>query len=104
MRVMIGLALRLGTRLRQVFSQFTSIGTMATIEHYSYYPRKRSSLLPTIVVCCSDGKFSLFNGVHTKAVVPVSPGYQQLVVRRENKEVGRDCQVLGKWATNILPF
>ena len=100
MRVMTSLASCLDTRLREVFSQFT----MATIVHYLYYPRKRSSLPPTIVVCCSDGKFSLFNGVHTEAVVPVSPGYQQFVVRRENKQVGRDCQVLGKWATNVLPF
>ena len=80
--------------------------TSYTIQRSISYVRKNLTHVspPTIVVRYSDSNFSLFSGVHTEAVVPVSRSDQQLVVGRENKEVLRDCQVLGKRTTNILPF
>ena len=58
----------------------TTTGLQSVHKHrdngYISHTIHKMSLSPTIVVCCSDGKLSLFNGVHTEAVVPVSPGYQ----------------------------
>ena len=48
-------------------------------------------------------QLALVNLYHSEAVVPVTSGDQKFVVRREDKQVMADSDVLSKWCTNILP-
>ena len=67
------------------------------------YPQGMHGSCLTIVVCYSGGEFPPLNGVDSEGVVPMAASDQELVVGREDKELGRYGQVVGKWTSNILP-
>ena len=48
-------------------------------------------------------QLALVNLYHSEAVVPVTSGDQKFVVRREDKQMMADGDVLSKWCTNVLP-